>query len=207
VAGCRPLTPDEIAALDAPGVFAGRYSRRDRALFTLGRYSGFRVRELLSLRVKDLMHPGGRFVERIHVERRNIKRKRQGRQIPFHPAARLAVRDWIKELFAAGHVGRNVCVFRSQKGRDEAMSVSQAWRVINRVFVRAGLDGKVATHSMRKTFAMGIYNKAQERQSAGEHIDPIRCAMHGLGHKSVATTERYLDFDAQLVEDLTLALP
>lgn len=206
MAGCRPLTPDEIAALDAPGVFAGRYARRDRALFTLGRYSGFRVRELLSLRVKDLMHPGGRFVDRIYVERRNIKRKRQGRQIVFHPAAKRAVRDWIKDLFDAGHVGRNVHVFRSQKGRDAAMSVSQAWRVINRVFARAGLDGRLATHTMRKTYAKGVYDLALTRLQAGEHVDPSRATMYALGHKSVATTEKYLDFNEQLVEDLTLAL-
>lgn len=206
MAGCRPLTPDEIKALDAPGVFAGRYARRDRALFTLGLYTGLRIRELLSLRVKDLVHPGGRFVDRILVERRNIKRKRQGRQIVFHPAAKRAVREWLKDLFAAGHVGRNVHVFRSQKGRDAAMSVSQAWRIVNRVFARAGLDGRLATHTMRKTFAKSIYDRALERLQAGQHIDPSRATMYALGHASVATTEKYLDFDAQLVEDLTLAL-
>lgn len=207
MAGCRPLTPDEIKALDAPGVFAGRYARRDRALFTLGLYTGLRIRELLSLRVKDLVHPGGRFVARILIERRNVKRKRQGRQVPFHRAARLAVQDWLREMYAAGHVGRNVHVFRSQKGRDAAMSVPHAWRVFSGVFNRAGMDGRLATHTMRKTFARSFYDLAMDRLLVGERIDPIRATMYALGHASVATTEKYLDFDAQLVEGLTLALP
>jgi hypothetical protein len=50
--GCRPLTEAEVALVRRS--FGGRYGRRDRALFLLGVKSGFRISELLSLRVMSL---------------------------------------------------------------------------------------------------------------------------------------------------------
>lgn len=205
MAGCRALTAEELERLTAPETFTGRYAQRDRALFVLGLYSGFRINELLSLRVRDVLHDG-RFVARLRVERRHMKRKRTSREIVLHPEARKALRPWLEELFAGGHAAREVHVFRSQKGRDEAISVPQAWRIIVGAFTRCGLVGKLATHSMRKTYACGVYRKALERLRAGEAVDPSRAAMHCLGHADVATTERYLDFDAQIADELTLAL-
>jgi integrase len=50
--GCRPLTEAEVALVRQS--FGGRYARRDRALFLLGVKSGFRISELLALRVGDV---------------------------------------------------------------------------------------------------------------------------------------------------------
>ena len=47
--GCRPLTDTEVELMQAG--FGGRYATRDRALFLLGVESGFRISELLSLRM------------------------------------------------------------------------------------------------------------------------------------------------------------
>jgi integrase len=47
--GCRPLTDDEVDLVLQS--FGGRYALRDRALFCLGIYTGFRITELLSLRL------------------------------------------------------------------------------------------------------------------------------------------------------------
>ncbi len=59
--GCRPLSNAEVDRVLA--AFAGPAAARDRALFVLGLKAGFRVSELLSLRVGDIVHAGRIAVE------------------------------------------------------------------------------------------------------------------------------------------------
>jgi hypothetical protein len=49
-------------------------------------------------------------------------------------------------------------------------------------FQKAGLNGKLATHSLRKTFAQRIYDASGD----------IFLVKEMLGHKSVETTKQYL---------------
>ena len=63
-----------------------------------------------------------------------------------------------------------------------ALSRSQAHRILERAFQQAGLNGKLATHSLRKTFAQRIYDASGD----------IFLVKEMLGHKSVETTKQYL---------------
>jgi integrase len=54
--GCRPLTAEEVELVQQS--FGGVYAERDQALFLLGVKSGFRISELLSLRVGDVSQHG-----------------------------------------------------------------------------------------------------------------------------------------------------
>ncbi len=54
--GCRPLRPEEVVAVTQN--FGSRYQWRDRALFLVGLYTGFRITELLSLRWHDFLRHG-----------------------------------------------------------------------------------------------------------------------------------------------------
>ena len=69
--GCRPLTDEEIDLVLAS--FFGKYESRDRALFLLGLKSGFRISEILSLKVKDVCR-NGRMVDRVTVARGSMNR-------------------------------------------------------------------------------------------------------------------------------------
>lgn len=50
--GSRPLTSEEVASVLK--TFSGSYAACDRALFILGLKSGFRISEMLSLKVQDV---------------------------------------------------------------------------------------------------------------------------------------------------------
>jgi integrase len=67
--GCRPLTDEEVALMQRS--FGGFYADRDKALFLLGVKPGFRISELLSLRVGDVTQHG-RLVDRVTVPRRRV---------------------------------------------------------------------------------------------------------------------------------------
>ena len=83
--GCRPLTDAEVALVLTS--FGGCYALRDKALFLLGLKSGFRISELLSLRLADVLHHG-QLVDRVTVTRRHMKKKVEGRTVILHPEAK-----------------------------------------------------------------------------------------------------------------------
>jgi len=91
--GCRPFTADEFNAINK--AFDGRYEERDRALFVVGYRTGFRVGELLSLQIKDVWD-NGRILDRLQVQRRFMKKQVEGRTVPLHAEAKLALAPWLR---------------------------------------------------------------------------------------------------------------
>jgi Phage integrase family len=78
--GCRALTDDEVARVIQ--AFRGTYAARDRALFVLGIKTGFRIAELLSLRMGDVWQHG-QFLDRVAVLRRYMKGQGQRPECAF----------------------------------------------------------------------------------------------------------------------------
>jgi site-specific recombinase XerC len=60
----------------------------------------------------------------------------------------------------------------SRKGGNRPISRCQALRVLHKTYTTNGLTGKVAPHSMRKTFTNNAYRYLSQRRAAGEAIDP-----------------------------------
>ena len=71
--------------------------------------------------------------------------------------------------------------------------------ILKDAFTAAGLNGKLATHSLRKSFAQRVYEQSGD----------IFLVQELLGHKSVSTTQRYLGVDwasaREAVEGMALA--
>jgi integrase len=192
--GCRPLTDAEVELIQAS--FGGTYGARDRALFLLGVKSGFRISELLSLRLGDVWQHG-RLVDRVTVERRYMKNKREGRTVLLHPEAKAALATWLLTLRHLTGVTPQTYVFRSRKGPNRAISKVQAWRILQETVRTNELPGKVGTHAMRKTFADRIYQQS--------HHDLIK-TQQALGHKHVNSTQHYLSFLQEEIDALILAI-
>ena len=192
--GCRPLEESEVEAVLA--AFDGPYADRDRALFLLGVKSGFRISELLSLRLLDILR-AGRLLDRVSVARRNMKKKVEGRSVLLHPGAKEALSVWIEQLRANGYMTSDTFVFQSRKGRNAAMSRVQAYRVLQEAYERAGVEGHTGTHSMRKTFANNVHEKL------GRDILKTQKA---LGHKNINSTVSYLSFREEEIDEAILGL-
>ena len=62
------------------------------------------------------------------------------------------------------------------------MTRRAAHNVLKTAFVLAGLNGHLATHSLRKSFAQRLY----------EQTGDVFVVQEMLGHKSIATTQKYL---------------
>jgi site-specific recombinase XerD len=178
--GTRPLTTDEIIAVSQQ--FDGTYYEvRNRSLFMLGVNVGGRISELLALRIGDVWQ-NKQAVSDLLFEKGMVKGKETARMIPVNADGRQAINEliqWHKEQFF--NLEKKRPLFISRKGYS-AISRVQGHRILEEAFQSAGLNGKLATHSMRKTYAQRMYDATGD----------IFMVQEALGHKSVVTTQKYL---------------
>jgi integrase len=177
--GSRPLTDEEINA-----VLTHLTTTRDKALFILGIRTGFRISELLSLTIKDVSQKQGGICDRITVRRANMKGSVSSRSVVLHPDAKRILREL--NLSSYGLTSRLFPFTRMQ-----------AHRIIKRAVNRACLEGKVTTHSMRKTFASRVY------EALDHDLVKTQAAM---GHRSVSSTIAYLSFNQEDVDEAILGV-
>lgn len=184
--GCRALAEDECKRiLEAMG---GRYWARDRAIFELMRRTGYRVSEVLSLRVGDVFdHECGTIRSSITVEKLNMKGRRQSRTMPLHAEARAALLLHIRQS-DLDYTGFATWPLFCRQGTATPMSRRHALRILQDAAEAAGVDtDRLGTHSLRKTFASTVY---QSPHVAGDLAKMSRL----MGHANPSNTLRYLEF-------------
>ena len=191
--GARPLTDIEI--LQVSNSFHGRYALRDGALFVLGIKTGLRISELLSLTVGDVLQHG-RIVDRVHVQRRHMKRKTEGRTVLLHPQVKEALAVWIARLSEWVELRRDTPLFLSRKGQ-RAIGRRHAWTILMGRYADNRIGGTLGTHAMRKTFANKVH------VLLGRDLVKTQRA---LGHKNVSSTVSYLSFLEEEIDEAILAL-
>lgn len=176
--GSRPLTDQEIEL-----VLFNLTNLRDRTLFLVGLKSGFRISELLSIKIENVMQ-FGKVADQITVSRCNMKGKQLSRTVPLHPQAKKALEEYIETIQILGPKTELFPVCRQH-----------ASRILKAAFNKAQLGGKVTTHSMRKSYCSKVH------RALGENIFKTQIAM---GHASPASTVRYLSFNQEEINKAIL---
>lgn len=189
MAGCRPLTNDEIKQINAS--FVGCNALRDKCWFWIGLNCGFRISEICSLNIGSVIDDHGRIVQAIEVDRCHMKGKKRGRSVSVNNAVRQILNDWLPELEKRGYQLPDHPLFPTTKNR--RLCRKGAWRIINRIKKSLGLQGKIATHSMRKTFGTNVHQTLLDRASDGERIDVLLDTMRLMGHADPKSTTHYLE--------------
>lgn len=191
MAGCRPLTDAEIEL-----VISKFTHERDRCLFVVGLRTGLRISELsgyrlekkklvyTGLRIKDVFQHG-RIVDTVWVRKYNVKGQTKSRDIPLHSQAKAAIEAYLKTL---GKINPDAPLF-------EGMSRFKAHRALKEAFLRADLSGRLATHSMRKSYAEKVY-KALEHD--------LRATQEALGHSDIRNTVKYIEVNKERVKKAIL---
>lgn len=186
--GCRPLTDDELRRV-LERLDGHTHALRDRALIILGTRSGFRISELLSLRVCDVRDG------RVCVARKKMKGQKEARTVLLHREAQAALDARIGELARQGYSDSETFIFRSRQGGNRPINRRTAWEMLTQAYRQCGLVGKIGTHGMRKTFAKDMYRKL------GKDIIKLQLAM---GHAEVTSTAKYVGAEAQEIDDAIL---
>lgn len=186
--GCRPLTDEEIEKVLA-ALSRNTFAARDRALFMIGLKTGFRISELLSLRVKDVFIDD-KIAEEISVGRQYMKGKKEGRSVPFlNERAHSILRAWLDEL---GTSEPERFLFTSRLKSKTPIDRKTAWKMLKKAYAVSEAGGKVATHTMRKTFAKHAKRLVNNDMQAVQKM---------MGHKQVETTIRYTEADDDVVNE------
>lgn len=179
--GCRSFTDEEADRIMKS--FKGTFAARDRAIFAVGRYTGERISAILKLKVGDVVQ-AGRIADAVTYRRASRKGKTEGRTVKLHAEAKAALAAWINTLAMDTVLTAEDYVFPSRKGRGPLGRV-QYHRILKKIVTASELTGKIATHSMRKTFADRVY------ENLGRDIFRTQKA---LGHRNINSTVQYLSF-------------
>ena len=193
--GTRPLDNAEIRKVSA--AFGGTFAVRNRSLFMLGVSVGGRISELLALKVGDVWQ-NNKPVKDLLFDRNIVKGGEVSRAVPVNVDGIQAIEDlvaWHLDLY--GNIEATRPLFLSRKGGGtQAMTRISAHRALKPAFEAAGLNGKLSTHSLRKSYAQRLY----------EQTNDIYAVQEMLGHKSVVTTQRYLGVNYASVRDASEAM-
>ena len=196
--GTRPLNNNEIRLVSV--CFDGIFEARNRGLFMLGVSTGGRISELLSLQIGDV-YQNGKPVTDLLFDKSIVKGGEVSRAVPVNSDGQRAIENliaWHRERYPDAEKSSRP-LFPSRNGQgQQPMSRRTAHDVLKVAFEAAGLNGHLATHSLRKSFAQRLYDRTGD----------IFAVQEMLGHKSVTTTQKYLGVNytsvREAVEEMSL---
>jgi len=167
--GCRILTDNEIEmVLNELGV-------RDRTLFLTCLTFGTRISEALNLTFDDVSG------NTLYIR---SKKGSDNQSYPIPDGYQNAIEE-LKEWYQnkGVEVTEKLPLFVSQKGWNKSITRQLASHVIRKVSSKLNLDGKVNTHSFRKSFVTKIY------ELTGFNIAETKAYSR---HKSLLNLEYYI---------------
>jgi integrase len=157
-----------------------RYPDRDRVIVLLSVKAGLRAAEIVNLTWEMILDPGGGISTLLEL-RDNAAKMGHGRGIPLHSELRHALMALKKDTSFERPV-----VVSERGGKMKARSVV-IW--FSRAYNALGLDG-CSSHSGRRTF---ITRAAPLVHKAGGSLRDVQLL---AGHRSIQTTQRYIDGDS-----------
>ncbi len=188
---------------DALSSYFWNHNLRDYAFFHFGIATERRISDLVRLTVRDVarIDRKGRFCI---VERFEVREKKTGKfaNIILHPSARRALSKYLRQRRKKSEsLGAllNEPLFKSRKhGRDGEYRIreQQAWRVLNNAARACGLNYKIGTHSLRKTFGYILYQSGQS----------IELIQKFLNHSSPAITLAYIGITQDDMDEAILSM-
>jgi integrase len=156
-----------------------RHPIRNQVIVLLSIKAGLRAGEIANLTWDMVLTPIGEVGSLIEL-RDHAAKKGSGRLIPLHPDLRDALEGWIKVTDGIGPV------IRSERGG--AMTPLSVVNWFAAAYRAVGLSG-CSSHSGRRTF---ITRAARLVHKAGGSLRDVQLL---AGHRSIQTTQRYIDGD------------
>ena len=150
---------------------------RDRVIILLSAKAGLRAAEIAKLEWPMVLDARGRIADMVAVDDA-IAKKRSGRLIPMHPDLTAALRA-LKQ-----HSDANGPVIRSFRGGAMRPNSIVNWFV--KMFAEIEVEG-CSSHSGRRSF---ITAAARNVHRAGCSLRDVQLL---AGHRSIDTTQRYID--------------
>ena len=159
-----------------------RNGLRNQTIFLLSVRAGLRAKEIAGLTWEMVLTPSGEISECIRITNSASKGKSGGRIIPMHNSIRSNLEALIDQLAPEG------AVIKSERSKSVApqmiVNLFRGW------YQELGMTGS-SSHSGRRTF---ITTTARKISLVGGSIRDIQIL---AGHKSLQTTQRYIEANSE----------
>ena len=180
----KVLTPGDLRRLVLL-TRKGRFPERDRVMVLLAVRAGLRACEIASLTWGMTLDATGRIALMLEV-RNSIAKGGSGRRVPVHPELKKALQA-LRRRQLADETQPDAVIVRSVKGGGMRPNSVVNWFIAQCRAV--GLQG-CSSHSGRRTF---ITKAARAAHRAGANLRDVQML---AGHRSIETTQGYIDGDS-----------
>ena len=157
-----------------------RWAERNRVTFLLSVKAGLRAKEISGLTWAMVTNAGGDVADSIRLEDKASKGD-GGRTIPMNKELRAALVAYAAERKTSGYV------LTSERSNHISANTISNW--FRDLYLSLGYEG-CSSHSGRRTF---VTNGAKRIVEAGGSLRDIQ---QMVGHKSLQTTQRYIEGDS-----------
>ncbi|SDG53514.1 tyrosine-type recombinase/integrase [Pelagibacterium luteolum] len=164
--------------------------KRNRLAVLLSHYAGLRVGEIASLKWSDVLNSDGTIRDQFYLKAENTKSK-EARAVHLNDRLQRELRQWkscLRQVTTDGPIipsQKRSKHYNSELGHFSANSLCQLFA---RIYSAAGVDG-ASSHSGRRWFITRL---------AHSGVSP-KVIMTLAGHKSLATTQRYIDINDEMM--------
>ena len=161
-----------------------KHAARNRAMLMTTFLSGMRVGEVSSLRMKDVIDAEGNVRNEIRLTPEMTKGD-SARIVFVNERLRKELEQYLRIHKSNSPDSK---LFYSQKKSSNGFNSNTLAQHFHFLYKRAGLDG-ASSHSGRRTFITNLASKGVG----------VRVLMNLAGHKSIATTQAYIDINDNML--------
>lgn len=184
---------DDIKAIQ--NFYLTNFRYRDYMMFTVGICTGFRISDLTSLNISDVLNEDGSFKEYIDItEKKTGKRSSNpDDKCIITEAMKIAIATYLRHHKVRDY---NEPLMYSRKpdcNGEHRIKEESGWRIIKQAQRALGLTYNLGSHSMRKTFANIAACCGRE---SNIDMNKLLQIQHMLKHSDYKTTMRYLNLNS-----------
>lgn len=165
---------------------------RNKMLFLIGVNVGLRASDLIQLRWSYFYKNDMTFKDFYMLQPKKQKKTGKFVKIYFNQTVKKAIENYVSDYPIED---LNGYLFKSRKG-DNPITERGLWKIIVDVAADASIDKNVGSHSLRKTWARNIYDKAEDKKEA------LVMLQECLKHSDSLTTLRYISIMDEEKKDM-----
>jgi integrase/recombinase XerD len=184
VGQAKTLTKAELKRTIDVTKSCSRYAQRDTTMLLLTYKCGMRIGEVASLLVSDVVNTDGTIKAEIKLKAAQTKGSAQ--RVVFVPE--LMRKELKRYIQSATKLVHSDYLFKTQKAK--RFSANSATQHLQRLYESAGISG-ATSHSGRRTFITELAAKGVG----------VRVLAALAGHRSIQTTQRYIDVNDDMMRN------
>ena len=172
-----------------------KHAARDRAMLLCTVYGGMRIGEVSALTIGHVLNEDGTIRDEVRLASSETKGDK-GRTVMLPKRLQQELRTYLACRFGADNLtyvaetDMSRALFYTQKESRRGFTANTAAQHFGKLYKEAGIAG-ASSHSGRRTFLTNLAHKGVG----------VRVLMALAGHKNLATTQKYLDCNEEVMRE------